>query len=114
MVENGLPFDTAGNIYGLSKSSIYEWIRKGDAYIDSELHERNPNHLIFAVFSHSIKRARAIYFMGLVKSINDSSQENEKWNRDWKILSRRDSKNWGPGASKRQKENQEVADLKYL
>lgn len=104
MVEDGIPYDTAGALYGLSKSTIYEWIRKGNAYRDADKFNRNPNHRKCALFSYYIKRARAIFLWGLIKSINDSSAENKKWDRDWSILVRRDRANWGPGASKRNME----------
>ena len=113
-VEAGVPFDVAGHLLGISKTTIYQWIKKGTAFIDAEPYDQNPQHEIYAQFQYYIKRSRARYFAGLIRSINDSSPDNVKWDRDWKILVRRDSKNWGRGSRKAKNDNQALPDKKYL
>ena len=97
-VEKGVPYETAANLLGLSKATIYEWLRKGEKYTEQPKHLRNPKHRICAEFSYHLKGARARFLAQLIDSINNSSLENERWERDWKVLQARDSKNWGPGA----------------
>jgi len=114
MVENGLPFSTAGEFYGVSKQAIYSYIRKGEVYINAEPHERNPYHEQYAFFSLHIKRARARYFYKLIKSINNTSVSNESWKRDFRILSRRDQSRWGPAKHQIEHESRAVPDNRFL
>lgn len=91
LIKRGMPFDGICDFLGVNSSLFYEWIRKGEAFLNSG-DEAIQEHEIYGGFVALIRQASAEYRLTLINSVH--REGNRNWFRDVCLLERRDRKNF--------------------
>jgi hypothetical protein len=93
LIAEGLPADSCCNYLGIANSIYWQWMRKGQAYVDAITSRAEPNekHQIYGWFVRCFKAATAHYLRIKNMELNVGGKD---WFRAMEILSRRDRKTW--------------------
>jgi hypothetical protein len=91
LVRKGLPPDNACNFLGISNTTFWDWVNKGNKYNNGG-HEP-AEYRVYGRFIRKFRKATAIYLYGHVKRVG--KKKKGEWYKHLAILERRDRKTWG-------------------
>lgn len=94
---DGLPFDAVCDYLGIEATSFHGWINEGRIYNEALLSGSSASvrkHEVHGDFVLALKKAFAMYRLGLVESFHDSANDRD-WMRWLRMLERRDRANYG-------------------
>jgi hypothetical protein len=99
LVERGLPPESAGNYLRIPPPCYWNWLRKGEHYINNDLHPKKDK--LCGELALAVKEAFAKYLKKTIDGL--AGKHNFLWRREMAILERRDKRNWSireqPGGS---------------
>jgi len=110
LIKRGLPVDSACDIVGITTPSFWQWVRRGEEYINGG---EQPKHFkIYGRFVVAYRKALAKYKLRLVDRLNDEG--NSGWVRQLAILERRDRTHFSKFEPKTGDEEQFDPDERFL
>lgn len=92
LIYRGLPADGACDYMGISPSSFWAWLRKGEKFITGGQGTAGADK-IYGEFVMRFRRASARFRLRVIKRMDKTG--GPQWVRDMTILERRDRKNFG-------------------
>ncbi len=90
-LKEGMPVDCICDYLGVDGTTFYDWVRKGESWIDGGQDEADLE--IYGIFVQQMRKAAAEYRFTVVRRLHRPS--NRVWRRDLNILERRDRRNFG-------------------
>jgi hypothetical protein len=90
LIKKGLPADGVCDYLGISGSAYYNWLRKGEKFIEGNGEPKE--WAMYGAFVTAFRKATAVYRMRRLASLHEKS--NGLWVRDLAILERRDRRNF--------------------
>lgn len=76
----GCSIDTAASVVGITRTTIYDWIAKGQEFADAELKEIPKDQRVYTEFSDAVARAREMVVQLALDGIIEAGKE------DWRAL----------------------------
>lgn len=91
IIRRGLPADGATDYLGITPSTYWSWVRKGELYLSGD--QEPASHAIYAHFLMEFRRATAAYRLERLDEMHRGG--NRQWFRELAIMERRDRLNFG-------------------
>ena len=105
----GAPLDLICDLVGLSPSTLYSWLRKGQDFLNNDY---QPDiHEPYAIFYRELRRAIGKYRLKLYAGLNKKGGD---WVRISTILERRDPGNYGRNLDPNSSEEDFNPDARFL
>ncbi len=90
-LKEGMPIDSICDYMSIDGATFYDWVRKGESWIDGGQDEKPLE--IYGVFVQQMRKESAAYRFTLVRRMGRPTNRN--WRRELSILERRDRRNYG-------------------
>lgn len=117
-VAKGVPLRTACDLFCVAESTIYSWMREGQAVAtrlatdpDAKKNLTDRDVLVHNLYA-VVRYSRAKFKCTLVEKLTDP--DNPMWHRDLAILARTDPKSWGQNAGVGDDEDLGSANEQYM
>lgn len=109
LLRRGLPADGVCDYLRITKTSFWDWRRKGERYVEDG--GSQPEHALFGEFVVKIRQAMAEYRLDRVDAMH---RLRSQWVRELAILERRDRASFGRREPQGGTEEDFNADEKFL
>lgn len=110
LIEKGLPADGACDYLGITSTSYYTWLRRGNQFIDGDGQPEQDE--MFGLFVSEFKKSTAKYRLSLVERLEAANGPN--WIKYMATLERRDKKSYSRYDNEKSGEQAYDPDEKFL